>query len=480
MRDLRVVPFAVRAPVTRAGLAACLLVLAIPAAASAQAPRTWVSGLGDDASPCSRTAPCKTFQGAISRTASGGEIDVLDSGGFGTLTISQPLTIRAQGTVGAVLAAGTNGIVIAAGPSDKVILAGLDINGVGQSVSPGINGVRVLSAGSVRIESSKIYGFTQNGIDFQPTTANTKLSVINTTLEDNANDGLLLAPNGGSGSAVLTNDTIDGNGCGLAATTLGTGGATCGTAGSGSAAGSAQITAINSSVINSTATGVLSNGAGSQNAIGRDLITGNGIGLQPLNGGSILSLGGNVRPRGCQRGRGPRWRSGRKRGTRPSRSDRAGELQAGHRAPARQEAPGQAPALHCQAHLRARALHHHRVGADHARGHQPKRTRAGGRVRQAEPGCCPPHAQLWPPPRAEAKSQAPSPQQPADGQAHRLRGEPAGRTPAAEEAEAGGEVVIGQAVDPVGVGRALARETDERSATGMSAVSRIASPARDR
>src|SRR5438477_3797204 len=53
----------------------------IPHFAFAQATRTWVSGVGDDVNPCSRTAPCKTFAGAISKTAGGGEIDVLDPGG---------------------------------------------------------------------------------------------------------------------------------------------------------------------------------------------------------------------------------------------------------------------------------------------------------------------------------------------------------------------------------------------------------------
>jgi hypothetical protein len=65
--------------------------------ANAQATRTWVSGVGDDANPCSRTAPCKTFAGAISKTAPGGEIDALDPGGFGALTITNAITIDGGG-----------------------------------------------------------------------------------------------------------------------------------------------------------------------------------------------------------------------------------------------------------------------------------------------------------------------------------------------------------------------------------------------
>ena len=71
--------------------------LACTAPAAAQATRTWVSGTGDDANPCSRTAPCKTFAGAISKTAAGGEISVLDPGGFGAVTITKSISIVSEG-----------------------------------------------------------------------------------------------------------------------------------------------------------------------------------------------------------------------------------------------------------------------------------------------------------------------------------------------------------------------------------------------
>ncbi|MCU0340213.1 MAG: hypothetical protein MUE30_10020, partial [Spirosomaceae bacterium] len=75
-------------------------------------PSAWVSGVGDDANPCSRTAPCKTFAGAISKTAAGGEISVLDPGGFGAVTITKSITLNGDGTLAGILASGTNGIVI--------------------------------------------------------------------------------------------------------------------------------------------------------------------------------------------------------------------------------------------------------------------------------------------------------------------------------------------------------------------------------
>src|SRR5947209_7249065 len=98
------------------------------APAHAQASRTWVSGVGDDANPCSRTAPCKTFPGAISKTATGGEINCLDPGGFGVVTITKSITIKCQYTEGGVLVSGTNAIVVNAAATDKVVLRGLDIN----------------------------------------------------------------------------------------------------------------------------------------------------------------------------------------------------------------------------------------------------------------------------------------------------------------------------------------------------------------
>src|SRR5512135_3035454 len=120
------------------GLALFLTMAVVPA--HAQATRTWVSGVGDDANPCSRTAPCKTFAGAISKTASGGEINVLDPGGFGAVTITKSITISSEGFEAGVLVSGTNGIVISATVSDNVVLRGLDIEGLGT----GLDGIKVL------------------------------------------------------------------------------------------------------------------------------------------------------------------------------------------------------------------------------------------------------------------------------------------------------------------------------------------------
>ena len=138
---------------------------------SAQATRTWVSGVGDDVNPCSRTAPCKTFAGAISKTAAGGEIDCLDPGGFGSVTVTKSLTLDCTATQGSILGAGTNGIVIN-GDAVSVRIRGLSLNGA----STGTIGVRVIKGASVAIEDTVIDGFS-TGISVEGT-ANVFLSNV--------------------------------------------------------------------------------------------------------------------------------------------------------------------------------------------------------------------------------------------------------------------------------------------------------------
>src|SRR5207247_6547684 len=106
------------------------VILAFASFCQAQATRTWVSGVGDDANPCSRTAPCKTFAGAISKTAAGGEISVLDPGGFGAVTITKAITLNGDGTLASILVSGTNAIIINAAATDTVIIRNLSFEGV--------------------------------------------------------------------------------------------------------------------------------------------------------------------------------------------------------------------------------------------------------------------------------------------------------------------------------------------------------------
>jgi len=158
-------------------LSILVVILAGSTLTYAQALRTWVSGVGDDLNTCSRTAPCKTFAGAIVKTAAGGEINVLDPGGFGAVTITKSITISSQ-FEGGVLVAGGNGIIVNAGPADKVILKGLDIEGInGQAIT----GIRYIGGGHLLVEDCTINGFGTAGIevDFtgQPAGTNAGLNV---------------------------------------------------------------------------------------------------------------------------------------------------------------------------------------------------------------------------------------------------------------------------------------------------------------
>jgi hypothetical protein len=157
--------------------------LSLSAPAFSQATRTWVSGVGDDANPCSRTAPCKTFAGAISKTATYGEISALDPGGFGAVTITKSITLNGDGTLASILASGTNGIIVNAPATATVILRNLSINGAGGSNITGLNGIRYLGGGSLIVDDVSISGFTQNGIDVNHG-GNGNLVVRNTRISD--------------------------------------------------------------------------------------------------------------------------------------------------------------------------------------------------------------------------------------------------------------------------------------------------------
>jgi hypothetical protein len=144
------------------------LILGLAPAAYAQATRTWVSGVGDDVNPCSRTAPCKTFAGAISKTADGGFINVLDSGGFGAVSIiNKSLTIDGEGAHAGVLAAGTTGIIIN-GAGKKVTLRNLAIESPTAPGTPGVTGINVIAAAEVHVENCWIGRFSSHAINFNP------------------------------------------------------------------------------------------------------------------------------------------------------------------------------------------------------------------------------------------------------------------------------------------------------------------------
>jgi hypothetical protein len=185
-------------------LSTCGIVLALGLASSAhaQATRTWVSGVGDDVNPCSRTAPCKTFAGAISKTADKGEISVLDPGGYGAVTITKSITIDGAGTLASFLYSGTNGVNVndsaTATPNTiEVNLRNLTINGG----NTGLDGVRFVSGKRLSIENVQIFNATGDGIDVVTTAAAAQLHVRNTTIE-HMRTGMRVTP---VGSGMIVN-----------------------------------------------------------------------------------------------------------------------------------------------------------------------------------------------------------------------------------------------------------------------------------
>jgi len=175
--------------------------------AQAQATRTWVSGVGDDANPCSRTAPCKTFAGAISKTAPCGEISVLDPGGFGAVTITKSITINGDGTLAGILFATVNAVIINAGVNDVVTLRSISMNGAGS----GLNGVRYLAGKQVNVENCSISNFLNNGIDVSVGSSGTfNLTVKKTTISGNCSGapiGIRMTTAGGTATLCASIDT---------------------------------------------------------------------------------------------------------------------------------------------------------------------------------------------------------------------------------------------------------------------------------
>ena len=190
-------------------LSIAALVVGFSTAAQAQATRTWVSGVGDDANPCSRTAPCKTFAGAISKTAPAGEISVLDPGGFGAINITKSMTINGTGTLAGILAANVNGVIVNAGVNDTVIIRDISINGAGTTTG---NGARYIAGGTFVVDHCWIYGFKGTGANGRgiaaEKTAAGILKVIDTVIENVGQDCIVLNTSVGILTALIDGSRI--------------------------------------------------------------------------------------------------------------------------------------------------------------------------------------------------------------------------------------------------------------------------------
>lgn len=288
-------------PFRKSLVAAAALATALVATsfgAHAQATRTWVSGVGDDVNPCSRTAPCKTFAGAISKTATNGEISVLDPGGFGTVTITKSITISGDGTLAGILSAGTNGVIVncISEPACTVTLRSVSINGAGT----GINGVRFLAGGKLHMDNVTIESITGQGVDFQPS-GNAYLYMHNVQIREATGGAVLIKPSGvGTANASITSVMMDASGRGLRVEdrsvvairdSRAMGNVANGFVAIATAGGQVGLTVENCLAQSNGATGIYS-GAGATVYMSNTTVTSNLDGLQAAGGG-IISLGGN-------------------------------------------------------------------------------------------------------------------------------------------------------------------------------------------
>jgi hypothetical protein len=249
-------------------LFACLLVLAANVIANGQS-RTWVSGVGNDANPCSRTAPCKTFAGAISKTATGGEINVLDPGGFGALTITKAITVDGTAVAGGNLASGISGFTINITTnlvSDNVIIRHMEING-SNSVG-GFHGIRFLDGNSLVVEDCKIQNFTGAGISVT-TAANSFMFVRNTVIANCTLGGVSVAPTGGTCRANL--EDVHAFACSNGFRAI----------------GSAIVTAHKCSATAGGGAGFQADGASAKMNVRDCMASNNVFGVQATNGGTV-------------------------------------------------------------------------------------------------------------------------------------------------------------------------------------------------
>lgn len=270
-----------------------IFALAFPLLANAQATRTWVSGVGDDVNPCSRTAPCKTFAGAISKTATNGEINCLDPGGYGAVTITKSITIDCEDTQGSILSAGTNGIIInitSAGDTKKAVkIRGITIDGAGT----GINGIRILAADTVNVEDGVIDGVTAHGISVETTSGTPKIVVDRMAIRSNGGNGINTFITGGTVNLAVTDSQFSKNATGINLSSN-TKAVVTNSNLSNNTTGGATFQAdlnISNSIISGNTTGLTSS-TGGVIRIFLNVITSNGTGLSS-GGGSILSSGNN-------------------------------------------------------------------------------------------------------------------------------------------------------------------------------------------
>jgi len=206
MKNLR---FVLRLP------AVAVLAFAFTSVASALPSRTWVSSTGMDANPCSRTAPCATFQGAHDKTAAGGEINCVDAGDYGTVIIGKAITIDCAGTLGSILVPASNfGIFVNAGSTDVITLRNLSIDGGGNA---GNTGFRYIAGAAVHLENVRVFNISGNCVELLANLTSL-LTVDDSTISDCANgSGISVSTTSGTAAVNINGTRISKTGIGVLA-----------------------------------------------------------------------------------------------------------------------------------------------------------------------------------------------------------------------------------------------------------------------
>ena len=268
-----------------------VFVFAFSSIAQAQATRTWVSGVGDDVNPCSRTAPCKTFAGAISKTATDGEINCLDPAGYGAINITKSITIDCEDTQGSILASLVNGVIVNATATSRIRLRGISINGAGN----GINCVRILQAKSVFLDEIVCAGFATHGVSIENTSNAIQVGIWNSSFRNNTGNGVNTFVTGtGSVNVTIDSSLFMYNGIGVnmggqsANVSINDSTVAHNTTGLRVDGSTLQMSAKDNQVTHNT-TGILAANSATIR-IGGNLVSGNGTGLSGTN---IFTFGGN-------------------------------------------------------------------------------------------------------------------------------------------------------------------------------------------
>lgn len=251
-----------------------MLVFGASTVINAQATRTWVSGVGADDNPCSRTAPCKTFAGAITKTATNGEINCLDPAGYGAVTITKSITIDCEDTQGSILASLVNGIIINIASADTkkaVRIRGISINGAGT----GLTGIKVIGAvNSLVLDQVVIDGFTVHGISFETTLGNTEAVINNTQIRNNTGHAINGFPVGSTIDVAVNNSVLSNN------------------AQNGLNFADNVTATISDSLVSGNATGILASNA--QVFASRCTISKNTTGVMAQSGGTVRLYGNTI------------------------------------------------------------------------------------------------------------------------------------------------------------------------------------------